>query len=169
MAFTYSEKPFAYFSFVRFDQRAKILARLAEADEAGRDPGLRWKAGQRFGCASRRSAVPGRGFCDRSEHDRAGHPGADGTGSALACLSFGVCGRVAAGGLFGGGGRCIDRAHVRWNARSGWPRPPSRKAFTKAEMIPAAYQMSYTADRDVETIRDTSRTAPQPPVRPRRR
>lgn len=36
----------------------------------------------------------------------------------------------------------------------------SLEAFTEAEMIPAAYQMPITADRDVETIRDTSRTAP---------
>lgn len=32
-------------------------------------------------------------------------------------------------------------------------------AFTEAEIIPAAYQMSITADRDVEAIIDTSTTA----------
>lgn len=47
--------------------------RVADDDGAGRDPSLRWKAGtvrrgeQRFECASRRSAVPGQGFCDRIE------------------------------------------------------------------------------------------------------
>lgn len=37
----------------------------------------------------------------------------------------------------------------------------SLEAFAEAEMIPAVYQMSITADRDVETITDTSRTALQ--------
>lgn len=39
------------------------------------------RGGERFECASRRSAVPGRGFCDRSEDDRAEHP--DSSVSAL--------------------------------------------------------------------------------------